>query len=106
MSRKRLDDKAIVDGLARLNLDVDPTKGWLLSEDGLSITRSFRFDSFVDAFAFMTRSALFAEKLDHHPEWSNSYGRVSVKLTTHSAKGLTALDLALAEAMNEAALRR
>ncbi|OQP86878.1 4a-hydroxytetrahydrobiopterin dehydratase [Rhizobium rhizosphaerae] len=105
MSRKRLDEAAIAEGIARLNLGLDPAEGWRRDADGLSIARSFRFDSFAEAFAFMTRSALVAEKLDHHPDWSNSYRTVSVRLTTHSARGLTALDLALAEAMNAAARR-
>ncbi len=96
MSRARLDDATVRSALAAL-------PGWTLSADGISITRSFRFADFAQAFAFMTRSALAAEKLDHHPEWSNVYNRVEVKLTTHDAGGLTKLDFDLAGLMDAAA---
>ena len=72
--------------------------------DREAITRSFKFADFNAAFGFMTRVALMAEKLDHHPEWSNVYNRVEVVLTTHDAEGVTALDLALATHMDAAAL--
>jgi len=65
--------------------------------------REYRFTDFVTAFAFMTQAAIEAEKLDHHPNWSNVYSRVEVTLWTHDAGGLTALDLALAEAMERRA---
>ncbi len=68
-----------------------------------AITRKFVFRNFVEAFGFMTRSALVAEKLDHHPEWSNVYKTVEVTLSTHDAGGLTALDVKLAEAMDKLA---
>ncbi len=74
--------------------------GWDLSQDGLSIGRIFVFKNFSQAFAFMTRVALAAEKMDHHPEWSNVYKTVTVRLTTHDAGGLTELDLALARKMS------
>ena len=77
--------------------------GWFLAEDGLSIHRTYKFGNFVEAFAFMTRCAFAAEKLDHHPEWFNVYKTVEVKLTTHSAKGVSALDFALAKEMDKAA---
>ena len=73
---------------------------WSLVEGREAIQRTFRFASFSEAFAFMTRVALLAEKLDHHPEWFNVYNRVEVTLSTHDAGGLTALDIALAEAMD------
>lgn len=72
--------------------------GWTL-ENG-KLHRDFRFASFVEAFGFMTRVALVAEKMDHHPEWSNVYDRVSVDLTTHDAGGITELDFRLAAAMD------
>jgi 4a-hydroxytetrahydrobiopterin dehydratase len=65
-----------------------------------AIHRSFKFKDFNAAFGFMVRAALIAEKLDHHPEWSNVYNRVDVTLTTHDAGGLTALDFKLAAAMD------
>lgn len=77
--------------------------GWTLEDGGKAIAKSFRFTGFTEAFAFMTACALTAEKLDHHPEWSNVYNRVSVRLTTHDSGGLTALDVALATAMDKAA---
>jgi 4a-hydroxytetrahydrobiopterin dehydratase len=64
------------------------------------LRRTFVFPDFGAAFAFMTRAALAAERLDHHPDWRNVWSRVEVRLTTHDAGGLTALDLALARAMD------
>jgi 4a-hydroxytetrahydrobiopterin dehydratase len=75
--------------------------GWSLADGGKAIAKSFRFRTFAEAFAFMTRAALQAEKMDHHPDWSNSYNRVDVKLSTHSVQGVTDLDLTLARKMNE-----
>jgi 4a-hydroxytetrahydrobiopterin dehydratase len=62
-----------------------------------TIKRDFKFAGFVDAFSFMTAVALEAEKMNHHPEWSNVYNRVSIILSTHSPKGITQLDLELAK---------
>ena len=75
-------------------------EGWSLVEGRDAITKTFTFKDFNAAFGFMTRVALVAEKLDHHPEWSNVYRKVTVTLTTHDAKGLTDLDVALAQAMD------
>jgi 4a-hydroxytetrahydrobiopterin dehydratase len=77
--------------------------GWTLAADGLAIHRSYRFADFCNAFAFMTRVALAAEKADHHPEWFNVYNRVDVRLTTHDASGLTERDFALAAVADAAA---
>jgi len=71
---------------------------WRLVDGKLD--RTFRFSDFGEAFGFMLRAALVAEKLDHHPEWSNVYATVHVRLTTHDAGGLTDLDFELAEAMS------
>ncbi|MFZ5619193.1 MAG: 4a-hydroxytetrahydrobiopterin dehydratase [Pseudomonadota bacterium] len=76
---------------------------WVLGPDGLSIRRSFRFADFNEAFGFMTRVALAAEKADHHPEWSNVYNRVEITLTTHDAGGLTKKDFELAKTIDGAA---
>jgi 4a-hydroxytetrahydrobiopterin dehydratase len=73
---------------------------WALREDGLAIERLFRFKDFSEAFAFMARVALLAEKYDHHPEWSNVYNRVAITLTTHDAGGLSARDPAMATAID------
>ncbi len=75
-------------------------QGWELAQDGGAIEKGFVFQDFTEAFAFMTRAALIAEKLDHHPDWSNVYNRVQVRLNTHDAGGLTAKDFALAQAMD------
>ena len=75
-------------------------EGWTLTEGKLH--REFRFANFVEAFGFMSQVALFAEKMDHHPEWSNVYNRVDVDLTTHDAGGVTELDFELAGHMNGA----
>lgn len=78
-------------------------KGW--SEDAKrdAITKTFVFADFVEAFGFMAQAALVAERMDHHPEWSNVYKTVNVLLTTHDAGGLTMKDVELARAMNAAA---
>ena len=73
---------------------------WTLRGDGLAIERAFKFADFSEAFAFMTRVALLAEKADHHPEWSNVYNRVAITLTTHDAGGLSARDAEMAAAID------
>ncbi|MEA3008912.1 MAG: 4a-hydroxytetrahydrobiopterin dehydratase [Sphingomonadales bacterium] len=73
---------------------------WRYEEADRAIRRDFRFADFGEAFAFMTRSAIAAEKADHHPDWSNSWNKVAVALSTHSAGGVTAKDIELARAMD------
>ena len=73
--------------------------GW--SHRGDSLARDFRFANFSQAFGFMARVALLAEKLDHHPDWSNSYNRVSIALTSHDAGGLTERDAQLAHGIEQ-----
>src|SRR3954453_15527116 len=70
--------------------------GWAYDEGRNGIAKSFTFADFSEAFAFMTRVALEAEKADHHPDWSNVWNRVDILLSTHSAGGITAKDVALA----------
>jgi 4a-hydroxytetrahydrobiopterin dehydratase len=77
--------------------------GWSKVEGREAIFKSYKFKSFRAAFGFMTQVALVAEKMDHHPEWFNVYTKVEVTLTTHSAGGITDLDVALAKAMNSIA---
>jgi len=74
--------------------------GWSMTEDRDAITKRFEFRNFVEAFGFMTRAALHAERLDHHPEWFNVYRTVEVTLSTHDAGGLTELDVTLARKMD------
>lgn len=78
---------------------------WSEVESRDAITRSFRFKTFNQAFGFMTRVALKAEKLDHHPEWFNVYNRVDVTLATHDAGGVTELDVKLATFIDKAAAK-
>lgn len=96
MAREKLNDAAVAAALGEL-------PGWVLAADGLSIRRVFTFKNFSEAFAFMTRVALAAEKMDHHPDWSNVYKTVDVTLNTHDAGGLTDLDMTLAGKMNKIA---
>lgn len=90
-------EKLTDDDIQTLLADLD---GWALSTDGLAIEKTFRFKNFNAAFGWMTRAALVAEKLDHHPEWFNVYNRVELRLTTHDQNGLTELDAKLAKAMD------
>lgn len=71
---------------------------WILGKD--TIKRDFKFKSFVEAFSFMTAIALEAEKINHHPDWTNSYNRVTIVLTTHEANGLTSRDFDLAKTID------
>lgn len=77
--------------------------GWSEVDGRDAISKTFTFQDFNAAFGFMTRAALVAEKLDHHPEWFNVYKTVSVTLSTHDAGGLTERDIALAQAMDRLA---
>ena len=90
----KLDEAAIREALAAL-------PAWSLA--GGKLHRELRFPDFVSAFGFICRVALVAEAMNHHPEWSNVYGRVAIDLVTHDAGGVTALDLALARRIDELA---
>ena len=68
---------------------------WKIIEDGKKIKKTFKFKSFIEAFSFMSRIAIYAEKKDHHPEWSNVYNKVEICLTTHDAGGITEKDVDL-----------
>jgi 4a-hydroxytetrahydrobiopterin dehydratase len=74
--------------------------GWSLADGRDALTKTFKFGSFVDAWGWMSRMAIEAEKLDHHPEWFNVYNKVEVTLTTHDVDGLSDLDVALADKMD------
>ncbi len=74
--------------------------GWRLTDGRDAIAKTFQFSNFVEAFGWMTRAAIWAEKMNHHPEWSNVYKTVEVTLSTHDAGGLTELDIKLARKMD------
>ncbi len=76
---------------------------WALSTDGKALERSLRFKDFSEAFGFLTRVAMHAEKVDHHPEFTSVWNRVDFRLTTHDAGGVTERDAKLAEAINKLA---
>lgn len=89
---KPLSAESIQHGLEALNQ-------WNIDDDGM-LAKSFHFDNFIQAFGFMSQVALLAEKMDHHPNWSNVYNRVQVALSTHDAGGLTQKDFSLAMAID------
>ena len=90
----KMSKKEVEDSLSKLT-------GWSITDGREAIKKSFQFKSFSQAWAFMSRVALLAEKMNHHPEWFNVYNRVDVTLATHDAAGLTALDFAMAEKMDK-----
>ena len=71
--------------------------GWVLVDKRDAISKSYKFESFVDAFSWMTAVSLWAEKINHHPEWFNVYSRLKIRLTTHDVGGLSRLDFTMAE---------
>ena len=77
--------------------------GWELEENGKALVRSFRFKDFSEAFGLLSRVALYAEKADHHPEFTNVWNRVDFRLTSHDAGGVTDRDVKLAEAIDRLA---
>lgn len=91
---EKLSSAALAQGLAMV-------PNWSLDEGGQAIARSLLFASFSQAFGFMARVALAAEKAGHHPQWSNIYASVSIRLTTHDAGGLTQKDFDLAQAIDQ-----
>ena len=75
-------------------------KGWTLAGDGKALERSYRFKDFSEAFAFLTRVAMYAEKADHHPEFTNVWDRIDFRLTTHDSDSVTQRDVDLAKAID------
>lgn len=96
MTRNILSSEEIKTALATLD-------GWQLEGDGRALLKTFNFKTFLGAMAFMNRVADQVQAMNHHPEWQNVYNTVHVRLTTHDAGGVTALDVALAKVMNDAA---
>lgn len=87
-------------GAARIKA-VQGLDGWAEVDGRDALHKTYRFKNFRQALGFMVQAGLVAEKMDHHPEWTNVYGRVDVTLTTHSAHGVTDLDIQLARKMDE-----
>jgi 4a-hydroxytetrahydrobiopterin dehydratase len=94
MERRKLSDRDLEDALRQL-------PGWAVEEGKMS--KEFKFGSFAEAIGWMVSVAIYADRIDHHPEWFNVYNRVKVDLTTHDMGALSTLDLALAERMEELA---
>ena len=92
----KLSEQAVAEALASLS-------DWQRCDGRDAISRTFKFADFSEAFGFMSRAALVAEKMDHHPEWANVYSRVEVTLTSHDAGGVTERDIKLARAMDRLA---
>ena len=90
---QKLEDRTALDPLL--------ARGWSLVDGRDAIHKTFQFADFIEAFGWMSRVAIHAEKLNHHPEWSNVYRTVEVTLTTHDAGGLSALDVQLAGILND-----
>ncbi|GAB4532194.1 MAG: 4a-hydroxytetrahydrobiopterin dehydratase [Parvularculaceae bacterium] len=95
----------ILDGARRIEA-LASLDGWIAEPDRDAITKEFAFEDFNAAFGFMTRVAMKAEEMNHHPEWRNVYNRVTVTLATHDAGGLTEKDIALASFMDAVAVGR
>ena len=94
LNAMKLSTKIINESLKKLN-------GWKKTRGKDCIEKEFLFKDFQSAFSWMTKMALVAEKMDHHPEWFNVYNKVNVTLTTHDAGGITKLDIDLAKMMNK-----
>jgi 4a-hydroxytetrahydrobiopterin dehydratase len=92
MMAEKLSDESVLEPLF--------ANGWVRAEGRDAIRKEFKFKNFVDAFGFMTRAAIWAEKWNHHPEWSNVYNRVEVVLITHDVDGLSELDVKLGTKMD------
>lgn len=97
---EKYSDTQIDEALQQLNANLDKDDKWVLADDKLA--KTFMFNSFVDAFGWMSKMAIWSEKLNHHPEWFNVYNKVRVELTTHDVSGLSALDFKLAKRMDKA----
>tara|TARA_B100000787_G_C16121581_1_gene262946 strand:- start:99 stop:398 length:300 start_codon:yes stop_codon:yes gene_type:complete len=93
--------KKLTDAARATDLKPLLAQGWAVETSRDAITKTFGFKNFIEAFGWMTQAAMWAETLNHHPEWSNVYNRVTVTLTTHDVDGLTSLDIDLANRMDK-----
>ncbi len=83
----------------QIDFFIEKNPYWVI--DNNAIKREFKFDNFIDAFGFITKVALLAEKMDHHPDWQNTYNQVKIKLTTHDKGGITTNDIKLAKSIDK-----
>ena len=83
----------------QLNYFIEKNPSWII--DNKMIKREFKFDNFIDAFSFMSKVALLSEKMDHHPDWQNTYNTFKINLTTHDKGGITTNDIKLAESIDK-----
>ncbi len=83
----------------QLDYFIEKNPSWMI--DNKTIKKEFKFDNFIDAFGFMSKVALLSEKMDHHPNWQNTYNKVTIELTTHDKGGITINDIQLAESIDE-----
>lgn len=94
---EKLSETQIVEQLSQLNQSLSGEQSWEIKD--AKLCKTFKFKSFIRAFGWMSQMAIWAEKLNHHPEWFNVYNKVEVKLTTHDAGGISELDFKLATKM-------
>ena len=83
----------------QINYFLEKNPSWDLNNK--SIKKEFKFNNFIDAFGFISKVALLSEKMDHHPNWQNTYNKVTIELTTHDIGGITTNDIKLAEAIDK-----
>ena len=83
----------------QLNYFIEKNPSWNINDK--SIKKEFKFNNFIDAFGFISKVALLSEKMDHHPNWQNTYNKVTIELTTHDIGGITTNDIKLAEAIDK-----
>lgn len=95
---KKYTEQQVQNSLIKLNEELSDEALWVIKDSKL--IKSFKFKDFIDAFGWMSKIALCAEKLNHHPDWSNTYNNVAVSLITHEVKGLSELDFKLATKMD------
>ena len=86
-------------GKDQLDYFIEKNPSWII--ENKTIKKEFKFDDFIDAFSFMTKVALLSEKMDHHPDWQNTYNQVKINLTTHDKGGITSNDIKLAESIDK-----
>ena len=94
-------EKLMVSLIEKNQLDsfIEKNPSWII--DNKTIKKEFKFENFIEAFGFMSKVALLAEKIDHHPDWQNTYNKVKINLTTHDKGGITSNDIKLAEAIDK-----